>query len=98
MLKGFAASEALIDIDAHESADKILGGIANIIPVRRVKLEFTYKKKKGSIPFCTMHKIDKASHVKFLIRSIDNAAYEYFKKKIYVPFRICAKRLASLSS
>lgn len=41
MLEGFAACETLVDIDTHESTDEILGGIANFVPIRRVKLEFT---------------------------------------------------------
>lgn len=42
MLKGFAAGVALVDIDAHQPADEILGRIADVVPIRRVKFEFTY--------------------------------------------------------
>lgn len=32
---------ALLDVDAHEPADEVLGRVADVVPVRRVELEFT---------------------------------------------------------
>ena len=41
MLEGFAAGVTLVDIDAHQPADEILGRIADVVPVRRVEFKFT---------------------------------------------------------
>lgn len=43
MLEGFATGETLVDVDAHEPTDEILGRIADFVPIRRVEFEFTLK-------------------------------------------------------
>ena len=37
------ARVALLYVDAHQSADKVFGGVADVVPVRRVELELTCK-------------------------------------------------------
>lgn len=57
MLKSFTACVALVDVDAHEPADEILGRVANIVPVRGIELEFTChgksRRNKRAAPSCT---------------------------------------------
>jgi hypothetical protein len=44
VLKCFAASVSLVDIDTHQPTDEILGRITNVVPVWRVELKFAYFK------------------------------------------------------
>ena len=48
MLKSFAAREALVDVDAHQPTDEILGRVANIVPVRGIEFEFTCHAKRSN--------------------------------------------------
>jgi hypothetical protein len=41
VVKGPIATQSLIDIYAHQLTDELLGIIADLVPVRRVKFEFT---------------------------------------------------------
>ncbi len=48
MSKRLLATKSLLDVDAHELADELLGLITDVIPVWRVELEFTYTWVRGS--------------------------------------------------
>ena len=40
MLQSFAAGKSFINIDAHQPADEIFSGIADVVPIRRIEFEF----------------------------------------------------------
>ncbi len=46
MLERLLAAEPLLDVDAHELPDELLGLLADVVPVRGVELELAWKKKK----------------------------------------------------
>ena len=43
MRQSIFAGIPLVDLDTHQVLNKILGRIADLIPVRRIKLKFTCK-------------------------------------------------------
>ena len=48
MSEGLLAAEALLDVDAHELADELLGVLAYVVPVGRVELKFSCETVSGS--------------------------------------------------
>lgn len=49
MCEGLLASIALVDIDAHQLVNEVLGRVADIVPVRRIKFKFTYNSLVSSL-------------------------------------------------
>ena len=43
VLNGLGAGQPLLHVDAHQGPDEGLGLVADVVPVRRVELEFAWK-------------------------------------------------------